>query len=139
MLAMGLFSFPLFAEDAPKVTDAVDGYVYHSERPDTLHPLYVGDTIPADGVIYLPNVKSSISFNLQGQTIVLNKPGFYNSSGTPMDVSDDIRAAVYQAFKSQAGGAPFQGENLTKAAESDLLALQVDDPQNATNAASPSI
>jgi hypothetical protein len=139
MLAMVLFSFPLFAEEGAGVSDVVNAYVYHADRPDTLQPIYAGDTLPADGVIYLPNANSSVTFTVNGQNVVLQTPGFFNSSGAPIAVSNEIRAAVAQALKSQAGGAPFQAENLTKTAKSDLLALQVDDPQNATNAASPSI
>ena len=133
IFAITLFSFPLFAEEAAKVTDVVECYVYQSERPGTVQPLYVGDTIPADGIIFLPNVKSSVSFNQQGQSVVLEKPGFYSASGAPVNVSNETRAAVTKALKSQAASDPFLAENLTKDAESDLLALQVDDPQNAAN------
>ena len=61
--------------------------------------------------------------------MVLDQPGFYNTSGEPVEVSAEVRAQVQNQAKAQSvAAAP---ENLIEKAEAgEALALYVNEPQN---------
>lgn len=132
VLVMVLSSSPLFAEEAAKVTDAVNAYVYNPEQPDQIHPLYVGDAIPPGAIIYLADANSRVAFNQQGQMVVLDQPGFYDTFGEPAEISEETRAQIQKLAKAESVAAV--AESLAEAAKADDgVALYVNEPQNVSS------
>lgn len=131
LIALTAFSFPLLAkEEAVKASDAVNVYVYNVDKPKSIKPLYIGDSIPEGVIIYLHDVKSKLTFTSKdGKAVTLDKPGFYDVAGKSVEVSEQTRNYVNRLVQYQSGEKQ-QADNLIKDAESDLLELQVDDPQS---------
>ncbi len=120
------FSSPLFAAEGGRVSDAVNAFIYNPNNPEAIQPLYIGDAIPEDAVIYLPDPNSKITFDKGGKSVVVDKPGFYNSSGAPVQVSEQTRALINGRVQAQA---KTEAENIFENAESGVAEIQVDDPQ----------
>lgn len=126
VLTLVLFSSPLFAQEAATVSDAVNVYAYNPDKPGTLSPVYVGDAIPANAILYLPGANSSITLTKDGTPVTLNQPGFYDTSGSPAAVSGDLRASI-QALAQKLQKS--EAENLIRDAEADVAEFAIDDPQ----------
>lgn len=119
-------SLPLMAEETIQVTDAVNSYVYNPEQPDTISPLYIGDAITPNGILYLPDTTSQLTISQDGEAVELEGPGFYDASGSVADVSDETREHII----SLVGAHPenrHQAEKLTKDTF-DQSQLLIDDP-----------
>lgn len=123
------FSVSLFAADSGRVSDVVNAYIYNPNNPEAVQPLYIGDSIPDDAVIYLPDPSSKVTFDKGGKTVVVEKPGFYNSSGAPINVGADVRALIEARIQSQAKQ---EAENIFDSIEG-TAEVQVDDPQTVTS------
>ncbi len=130
LLAAVLFSLPVFAAGEGEVTDSVEAYVYFPQRPESIQPIFKGESVPPGAVIYLPNPNSSINFSSQGNTITLSTPGFYSSTGEPITVSAEVQAAVSQGVQTTD---VFQGGGSASETQAEMT-LAVDDPQDPADA-----
>ncbi len=122
----------VFAEEPAKVTDAVNVFAYNPDNPAEIHPLYAGDTLPFDSVVYLADSKSRVTFTQQGETVVLDQPGFYDTSGQPVEVTAEVHAQVEKLVNAKTAVAA--AESLIEDAKAgDSLGLYVNEPQNVSS------
>ena len=121
------------------VVDAVEAYVYLPGSSEAT-PVFVGDTIPDDAVIYIAN--SSGGLVLQGAggtTVKFDKPGFFSTDGAPTTATPEIEAAVEDAVAEQnlstSGEASFS-ESTQEAQAESAESQTFEDPETETGTAS---
>lgn len=119
------------AQETPlAVVDAVYVFAYDQDKPSEIQPLYIGDAVPSTAIIYLPEASCRLSLQSaeQGEEIKFEAPGFYDTSGKPLDLPEEVRARIVELVDTHVKTKP-EAEKLKRDAQAETLGLAVDDPQ----------
>lgn len=113
-----------------EVTDAVCCYAFNPNPPHEVRSLFVGDTVPADWHLYLPDATSKITIaeKTEELEVVLAEPGVYQTTGSRVQLPRLMRnllrrkAESCQLVRLDAAG-------MEKEIKSYTGPLELDDPQ----------
>lgn len=124
----------LFAEgqaESLKVMDALCCYAYNPESPDGVIPLFIGDTIPKNWHVYLPDSTSTVTLTKdegEDSEVVMEQPGVYDTGGKIVKPLSTVMKILRQKGKS-CQMAKFYAEGMVREAKSYTGPLELDDPQ----------
>lgn len=138
-IAVGLCLFPMafsptvFAAEQKemlKVRDSLCCYAYNPAPSNDVKPLFIGDTVPADWYLYLPDVTSRLIL-VKGEgakEMVFKEPGIYDSEGAKAKVPISVKNLISRKGES-CQAVRFNAEGMLKGKDSPEEPLELDDPQ----------
>lgn len=113
-----------------KVKDALCCYSYNPEPPHAIKPLFIGDTVPANHFLYLPDLSSRLILEKEegSRETVFKEPGVYDGAGKKLKLPVSVKNLISQKGES-CQAVKFDAERMIKEEKSPGGSLELDDPQ----------
>ena len=113
-----------------KVGDSLCCYAYNPNPPNEVKPLFLGDSVPPNWYVYLPDVSSRLTLTKkEGESEAsFKEPGVYDTKGLKVKLPSSVRKMISQKGES-CQAVRFDAERMPKENKSPEGPLELDDPQ----------